>query len=75
MVSPRLAASEKSLYTRSKTSRELEDAAAMWVWQKALWSWAHGSVDYIWYNLRSIGNDPNNGEHMYGIFTMDLQPR
>ena len=52
-----------------------EDAAAMWVWQKALWSWAHGSVDYIWYNLRSIGNDPNNGEHMYGIFTMDLQPR
>ena len=52
-----------------------EDAAAMWVWQKSLWAWAHGSVDYIWYNLRSIGNDPNNGEHMYGIFTMDLQPR
>ena len=52
-----------------------EDAAAMWVWQKPLWAWAHGSVDYIWYNLRSIGPDPNNGEHAYGVFTMDLQPR
>lgn len=52
-----------------------EDSAAMWVWQKALWAWAHGSKDYIWYNLRSVGPDPENGEHAYGIFTMDLQPR
>lgn len=61
--------------TAASTCFGQEDSAAVWVWQKALWSWAHGSSDYIWYNLRSIGNDPNNGEHMYGIFTMDMQPR
>ena len=61
--------------TAASSCHGQEDSAAMWVWQKSLWSWAHGSVDYIWYNLRSIGPDPNNGEHAYGIFTMDMQPR
>ena len=61
--------------TAASSCHGQEDSAAMWVWQKALWAWAHGSVDYIWYNLRSIGPDPNNGEHAYGIFTMDMQPR
>ena len=61
--------------TAASSCHGQEDAAARWVWQKSLWAWAHGSVDYIWYNLRSIGNDPNNGEHMYGIFSMDMQPR
>ena len=57
------------------TSRGQEDAAAVWVWQKPLWAWAHGSVDYIWYNLRATGDDVDNAEHMYGIFSSDLQPR
>lgn len=61
--------------TAASSCHGQEDSAAMWVWQKSLWAWAHGSVDYIWYNLRSIGPDPNNGEHAYGIFTMDMQPR
>lgn len=61
--------------TAASSCRGQEDAAALWVWQKALWAWAHGSKDYIWYNLRSIGPDPDNGEHAYGIFTMDMQPR
>ena len=56
--------------TAASSCHGQEDSAAMWVWQKSLWAWAHGSVDYIWYNLRSIGPDPNNGEHAYGIFTM-----
>ena len=61
--------------TAASSCHGQEDSAAMWVWQKVLWAWSHGSKDYIWYNLRSIGPDPNNGEHAYGIFTMDMQPR
>jgi len=61
--------------TAASTCAGQEDSCAMWVWQKALWAWAHGSVDYMWYNLRSIGPDPENGEHAYGVFTMDMQPR
>lgn len=61
--------------TAASTCAGQEDSAAIWVWQKPLWAWAHGSVDYIWYNLRATGPDPNNGEHAYGLFTMDMQPR
>lgn len=52
-----------------------EDLTTVLVWQKILWAWAHGSVDYIWYNLRSVGDDPMNGEHTYGVFLRDLHPR
>lgn len=52
-----------------------ERAAAVAVWKKILWAWAHGSVDYIWYNLRSTGRDPKNPEHCYGLVTADFFPR
>ena len=52
-----------------------ERDAAVAVWKKILWAWAHGSVDYIWYNLRSTGRDPKNPEHCYGLVTADFFPR
>lgn len=57
------------------TSRWSERDAALTVWKKILWAWAHGSVDYIWYNLRATGWDPNNPEHGYGLVTADFFPR
>lgn len=52
-----------------------ERDAAVAVWKKILWAWAHGSVDYIWYNLRATGWDPKNPEHCYGLVTADFFPR
>ena len=52
-----------------------ERDAAVAVWKKILWAWAHGSVDYIWYNMRSTGRDPKNPEHCYGLVTADFFPR
>jgi len=52
-----------------------EREAALTVWKKILWAWAHGSVDYIWYNLRATGWDPRNHEHCYGLLTADFFPR
>ncbi len=52
-----------------------ERDAAVAVWKKILWAWAHGSVDYIWYNLRATGWDPRNAEHGYGLLTADFFPR
>ncbi|MBQ7191186.1 MAG: hypothetical protein IJR99_17415 [Kiritimatiellae bacterium] len=52
-----------------------EDAVAVCVWQKILFAWAHGSVDYIWYNLRGTGFDPSDGEQGYGLITGDFYPR
>ena len=57
------------------TSRWSERDAAITVWKKILWAWAHGSVDYVWYNLRATGWDPNNPEHGYGLITADFFPR
>ena len=57
------------------TSRWSERDAAITVWKKILWAWAHGSVDYVWYNLRATGRDPNNPEHGYGLVTADFFPR
>ena len=57
------------------TSAKGERAAAVAVWKKILWAWAHGSVDYIWYNLRATGWDPRNAEHGYGLVTADFFPR
>ena len=57
------------------TSRRGERAAAIAVWKKILWAWAHGSVDYVWYNLRATGWNPNNPEHGYGLVTADFFPR
>ncbi|MBQ3289376.1 MAG: hypothetical protein IJH50_08220 [Kiritimatiellae bacterium] len=57
------------------TSKWSERDAAVAVWKKILWAWAHGSVDYVWYNLRATGWDPNNQEHGYGLVTADFFPR
>lgn len=52
-----------------------EDRVAPCVWQKILYSWVHGSVDYVWYNLRALGNGPYDGEQGYGLLTGDFYPR
>ena len=52
-----------------------ETRVAACVWQKILFAWAHGSVDYIWYNLRASGFGPFDGEQGYGVMTGDFYPR
>ena len=52
-----------------------EDAVAECVWQKILYSWALGSTDYIWYNLRATGYNPADSQQGYGLLTADLHPR
>ena len=57
------------------SSRWSERAAANAVWKKILWAWAHGSVDYIWYNLKGTGWNPQDAEQGYGLLTADFFPR
>ena len=52
-----------------------ENGVARNVWMKILWSWAHGSTDYIWYNLRATGWKPADPEQWYGLITADYYPR
>lgn len=52
-----------------------ERRVAECVWQKIIFAWAHGSLDYIWYNLRAIGYGPFDGEQGYGVVTGDFYPR
>lgn len=52
-----------------------EDGVAKNVWMKILFSWAHGSTDYIWYNLRGTGWRPADPEQGYGLLTADYYPR
>ena len=53
-----------------------EVAVAKTIWRKIVWSWAHGSTDYLWYNLRAYpGNDENDAEQAYGLLTHDYRPR
>lgn len=52
-----------------------ELATAENVWKKILFSWAHGSTDYIWYNLRATGWDSRDSEQGYGMLTPDFYPR
>ena len=61
--------------TALSSSRGKEDLVAETVFKKILWSQAHGSTDYIWYNLIATGPDQNNGEHGYGLMTHDFHPR
>ena len=61
--------------TAQTTSNVGEERIAECVWQKILHAWAHGSVDYIWYNLRAIGFGPYDGESGYGVVTGDFYPR
>lgn len=52
-----------------------EAMAARHVWKKPVFAWAHGSCDYIWYNLKATGWDPDDSEQAYGLLTADLRPR
>lgn len=52
-----------------------EDDVAVCVWQKILYAWSRGSVDYIWYNLRGTGYDPRDPEQGYGLISGDFRPR
>ena len=52
-----------------------EQSAAETLWRKIVWSWAHGSTDYCWYNLRATPGDENNAEQGYGLLTRDYHPR
>lgn len=52
-----------------------EDRTAACVWQKILFAWTHGSIDYVWYNLRSIGLAALDSEGGYGVITGDFYPR
>ena len=52
-----------------------ERAAAIDVWRKILYARSLGARDYVWYNLRAVNPDPNNGEGGYGMMTMDFEPR
>ena len=73
----RTGVSDKPWYSNESalTSAKGERDAAIAVWKKILWAWAHGSVDYVWYNLRATGWDANNPEHGYGLLTADFFPR
>jgi hypothetical protein len=52
-----------------------ERAAAENVWMKILFAWSRGASDYIWYNLRATGWDPDDPEQGYGMLTPDFYPR
>lgn len=61
--------------TAMTTALGAESTAAATVFKKILFARAHGSVDYIWYNLKATGWDPKDPEQGYGIFTADYKPR
>jgi hypothetical protein len=52
-----------------------EDIVAKNVWTKILFAWAHGSTDYIWYNLKATGWSPSDPEQGYGLITASYHPR
>jgi hypothetical protein len=45
------------------------------VWKKIVFARAHGSVDYIWYNLRGTSWNPKDSEQGYGMLTAGYLPR
>lgn len=61
--------------TAMTTVNGAEDGVALAVWMKMLFSWAHGSTDYIWYNLKATGWCPNDSEQGFGLVTADYYPR
>ncbi len=52
-----------------------EEAQAVALFQKFLYSWANGAMGYNWYDLRNDGTDPGNNEHNFGLITHDFQPK
>jgi len=66
-------ANETAITTASM--RPTDRAAAVMVWQKILFTWSRGSIDYIWYNLRATSWVDGDKEGGYGMFTADFHPR
>lgn len=62
---------ETALTATTRTEKEQAQALV----KKLLFSWSRGSVGYSWYNLRNKGEDRSNGEHNYGMFTLDFYPK
>lgn len=52
-----------------------EEGVAIAIWKKMSFSFSHGAADYIWYNLRATGNNPNDSEQGYGLVSRDFIPR
>lgn len=52
-----------------------ERGAAATVWKKVVFARARGSVDYIWYNLRGTGWNPNDPEQGFGMISAGYMPR
>ena len=61
--------------TAMTTTLGAESTAAATVFKKVLFARAHGSADYIWYNLKATGWDPKDPEQGYGVFTAAYKPR
>ena len=60
----------------SMTSMRPDDRQmAVVMWQKVLFAWSRGSIDYNWYNLRATGWNPADPEQGYGMFSADWHPR
>jgi len=45
------------------------------LYKKTLFSWAKGAKGLTWYNLRGKGENPDEGEHGFGMLTFDMYPR
>ena len=73
----RTGASSKPWYANEAALSSVwnERTVALTVWKKILWTWAQGSVDYVWYNLKATGWDPKDSEQGYGLITADYFPR
>lgn len=60
----------------SMTSMRPDDRQmAVVMWQKVLFAWSRGSLDYCWYNVRATGWNPADPEQGYGMFSADWHPR
>ena len=60
----------------STTSMKPTDRqAAVTMWQKVLFAWSRGAIDYIWYNVRATGWNPADSEQGFGVFSADWHPR
>lgn len=59
----------------SSSMRPTDRALGIGMWQKVLFAISRGSIDYIWYNLRATGWNPDDSEQGFGVFSADWHPR
>jgi|GEM_PF-3203029 len=52
-----------------------ENKQAEQLFEKVLYAWSIGAAGYNWYNLFNDGNDPNNIECNFGLFTYNCEPK